>query len=355
MHFKKQFVFAILAVFVLFFEYCSKEKVNNNSGSGTDTTDLGIPVLPSTALNYTISYPAYLLPEMALNDNTPADNQLTNDGATLGRVLFYDKHLSKNNTISCASCHKPTTSFTDNVRFSTGFEGGLTTRSSMDLLNVAFYKSGKMFWDERSATLEAQVVQPIQNHVEMGETFPEIVDKVKGLSYYPSLFQKAFGSTDIDSVKISRALAQFVRAIIPYQSKYDKVKQGLATFTAQEQAGENLFLNAAPPNQPTLTCAGCHKPPLFITSSPAAAFGLADAADLGINNTGTFKIGSLRNVAVTAPYFHNGSVATLQGVLTSNIPSHQVAPQDVQTLIAFMQTLTDTQTLSDERFADPFK
>lgn len=188
----------------------------------------------------------------------------------------------------------------------------------------------------------------------MGETFPALVDKVKALNYYPSLFEKAFGSADIDSVKLSKALAQFVRSIIPFQSKYDLVKQNQATFTPAEQAGEQLFLNAAPPGQPTLTCAGCHKPPLFVTSTPAAPFGLVDANDAGINNSGHFKIGSLRNVAVSAPYFHNGSIASLQAVLTSNIQFHQVAPQDVQNLIAFMQTLTDTQTLSDERFANPF-
>ncbi|MEO8769769.1 MAG: cytochrome c peroxidase [Ferruginibacter sp.] len=351
MHLRKFAVIGILTSIVLFFEYCSKDHNATDSNTTTELT----PSLPATALNYNISYPAFLTSSMVLQDNTPADNQITNDGATLGRVLFYDKHLSKNNTISCASCHKADNSFTDLIQFSKGFEGGSTTRSSMDLLNVAFYKSGKMFWDERSATLEAQVVQPIQNHVEMGESFPALVDKLKALDYYPSLFQKAFGSTDIDSVKISKALAQFVRAIIPYQSKYDDVKQGLASFTAAEQAGEQLFLNAAPPGQPTLTCAGCHKPPLFITSEPTQAFGLIDPADAGINNTGHFKVGSLRNVAASAPYFHNGSIASLQAVLTSNIQLHTVAPQDVQNLIAFLQTLTDTKTLTEERFTDPFK
>lgn len=155
MHLRKFAVIGILAGVALSFEYCSKDIVT----ADTTTTDPK-PTLPATPLNYLINYPAYLETAMAQQDNTPADNIITNDGATLGRVLFYDKHLSKNNTISCASCHKSTTSFTDNIQFSKGFEGGSTTRSSMDLLNVAFYQSGKMFWDERSATLEAQVVQP---------------------------------------------------------------------------------------------------------------------------------------------------------------------------------------------------
>jgi len=144
--------------------------------------------------------------------------------------------------------------------------------------------------------------------------------------------------------------------VVTYQSKYDLVKQGLATFTAAEQTGEQLFLNATPPPPaPQTTCAGCHKPPFFLTSSPAAGFGLPDAADSGINNTGNFKSGSLRNIALTAPYFHNGTVASLQALLsTANVPAHRVAPQDVQNIIAFLQTLTDQATVADPRFADPF-
>src|SRR5205085_9475148 len=112
-----------------------------------------------------------------------------------GRVLFYDKNLSKNNTISCGSCHQQQNSFTDNVQFSKGFDGGLTTRTSMNLLNLRFYKSGKMFWDERSNTLEDQILQPIQNHVEMGMTLTDLVAKLKTLNYYPDLFTKAFGNS----------------------------------------------------------------------------------------------------------------------------------------------------------------
>jgi len=351
MQLKKTGIVSILVLLMTGFQQCSKKDATPVADTPTDLQ----PNLPATADNYVITYPAFLQSAMALNNNTPANNQLTNNTATLGRVLFYDKHLSKNNTISCGSCHKPTSSFSDNLQFSKGFENGLTTRHSMPLLNVAFYKSGKMFWDERALTLEDQVLQPIQNHVEMGLTITELVSKVAALNYYPALFQKAFGSTVIDSVGISKALAQFVRSIIPYQSKYDLVKQNLAVFTPAEQAGEQLFLNAAPPPPaPQATCAGCHTPPLFITSQPVAPFGLADPNDLGINNTGNFKVGSLRNIAATAPYFHNGSVASLQAMLTSNIPAHRVAPQDVQNILAFLQTLTDQTTISESKFADPF-
>ncbi len=355
MHFKKPLVlFTLLAVVVLF-QQCSKK--DNNTSAPAET--VAQPNLPAVPYNYSTTYPAFIQAALNLNDNTPADNAITNDGATLGRVLFYDKHLSKNNTVSCGSCHKPETSFSDDAVLSKGFNAGLTARHSMALLNVRFYKSGKMFWDERAATLEKQILQPIQNTVEMGLTLAELEDKVKGLSYYPALFQKAFGSTQIDSVKIAKAVSQFVRSIVTYQSRYDQVKQGLTTFTSDEAAGEQLFLTppAAGP-----ACAGCHTPPMFITSAPVAPFAFPDPADLGINNQNRFKSGSLRNIALTGPYFHNGKVATLTAMLNggppgspTNVPAHSVAPQDAPKLLAFLQTLTDNSVTTDVKFLDPFK
>ena len=331
---------------------------NNNASTTTATTTTATGtaltlVLPTSPFNYAgVVYPAYMQGAMALTDNTPSDNPITNDGATLGRVLFYDKHLSKNNTVSCASCHNPAQSFSDNRVLSVGFAGGLTGRHSMPLLNVRFYRSGKMFWDERSPTLEKQVLQPIQNSVEMGMTLSELEGTVQAQSYYPSLFQKAFGSTTIDSVKIAKALAQFVRSIVTYQAKYDLVKQGLATFTADEAAGEQLFLNAGP------TCTGCHRPPLFLTSEPAAPFGLPDPNDHGINNENRFKSVSLRNAGIRTSLFHNGAVANVQAMLTGGggppIPAHTVAAQDVPRLLAFINTLTDNTVATDEKFLNPF-
>jgi cytochrome c peroxidase len=344
---KLSILLAFVAVAVTF-QQCSKSDV-----ASTTTTTLR-PTLPATVFIYAgITYPAHIAAALTATDNTPADNAITNDGATLGRVLFYDKQLSKNNTISCGSCHKQSQSFDDNNVLSTGFDAGLTTRHSMPLLNVRFYRSGKMFWDERAATLEKQVLQPIQNHVEMGLTLAELESKVKALDYYPALFQKAFGSTQIDSVKIAKALAQFVRSIVTYQSKYDRVKQGLEAFTADEAQGEQLFLNAPP------TCAGCHKPPMFLTSEPAAPFALQDATDKGINNENRFKAGSLRNCAIRTSLFHNGSVTNIQAMLSGNgrppIPAHTVAPPDVAKLLAFLNTLTDQTVLTEARFSDPFK
>ena len=223
---------AILAILfiVVGFQFCSKKNAEIIVEPTTNVTTL-LPVLPATPFAYNITYPAHVQTALVANDNTPVNNPITNDGATLGRVLFYDKQLSKNNTISCGSCHKQNFSFDDNIALSKGFEGGFTDRNSMAIVNIRFYRSGKMFWDERAATVEKQALQPIQNHVEMGLTLAELETKVKALSYYPALFQVAFGSTVIDSVKIARALAQFERSIVTYQSKYDRVKQGLESFT----------------------------------------------------------------------------------------------------------------------------
>jgi len=358
----KKNMLAVLTIISILFQYCSgKDAVtaNNtpatlNNNTNTVNTSAKTPTLPSTPYAYASQgLPSHIRQALELQDNTPADNPITDHGATLGRVLFYDVQLSKTNTISCASCHQPSLSFSDSAVKSKGFAGGLTTRHSMPLLNLRFYKSGKMFWDERAASLEQQVLMPIQDMTEMGLTLDELQQKVAAQSYYPALFQNAFGSAQVTSDRIAKALSQFLRSIVTTQAKYDQVKQGQAQFTPDEAAGENLFLNAG-----NITCASCHTPPMFITSSPAAPFGLPDAADQGINGTRTFKSSSLRNVANTAPYFHNGSVLSLQQMLAGTngaIPQHRVAPQDVQRLLAFMQTLTDATTIVQEKYANPFK
>ena len=266
--------------------------------------------------------------------------------------MFYDKHLSKTNTVSCSSCHNPALDFNDTAKLSVGFAGGLTARNSMPLLNVRFYASGKMFWDERSATLEDQVLQPIQNTTEMGMTLTDLETKIAALDYYPSLFQKAFGTTQVTSDKISKALSQFVRSIVTYQSNYDRVKQGLEIFTPIEQQGETVFITA-PPGGPA--CAGCHTPPMFLTSNPAGPFALPDPNDHGINNQNRFKVGSLRNIANAKNLFHNGSVADVNTMLNTNVPAHGVAPQDRARILAFLQTLTDNTVSTEPRFSNPFK
>jgi cytochrome c peroxidase len=366
---KKFSIIALFATTILLFQFCSKKDAAIITAPIVTVTNL-LPVLPSTVFNYNVTFPAHIQAALVANDNTPTNNPITNDGATLGRVLFYDKQLSKNNTISCASCHKQEFSFDDNIVLSKGFLGGFTTRNSMTILNTRFYKSGKMFWDERAATAEAQALQPIQHPVEMGLTLAELEAKVNVLSYYAPLFQKAFGSPQIDSIKIAKALAQFERSIVTYQAKYDRVKQGLENFTTAEAQGEVLF-NTAPPagggggGPAPLSCNTCHTAPMFLNSiaTNATPFALPDPLDAGINNQNRFKSSTLRNIGNRAFLFHNGSIANVQAMLTAGapgsgtqpIPAHSVQPQDVQNLIAFMNTLTDNSITTEEKFSNPFK
>ena len=351
----KKVVLLVLLFTPLLLQNCRKEDAANNV-TAADT--IRKPSLPDVPYNYVIDYPAHIRAALALTDNTPADNALTNEGATLGRVLFYDKNLSFNRSISCGSCHKQATSFDDAIALSKGFAGGLTDRNSMALLNLRFYKSGKMFWDERAATLEKQALGPIQNHVEMGLTLEELESRVQSLSYYPVLFQKAFGSPVIDSVRIAKAIAQFERSIVTYQAKYDQVKAGAASFTALEARGEQVFLQQGPGGAPA--CGGCHAPPMFLTSEPAAPF--AFPLEAGINGQNRFKSGSLRNIGIRKSLFHNGSVADISAMLNSGapgggnvIPAHGIPPPDVNAVLAFLNTLTDETITTEQKFSDPFK
>ncbi|WP_315816282.1 cytochrome-c peroxidase [Paraflavitalea speifideaquila] len=216
------------------------------------------PQLPATPYDYVNSaagMPAYLrdyLNGHADVDNTPANNAITNQGATLGRVLFYDKSLSVNNTISCGTCHLQAQGFTDGQAFSTGFQGGKTRRNSMAVINLRYFKARKMFWDLRAPDLETQVLMPIQDHIEMGmPSLAALETKLRGIAYYPDLFNKAFGTTDIRSDRISKALSQFLRSIVSFNSKYD---QGLATNLSNLSTAEKAGLVVLQ----RLNCVECH-------------------------------------------------------------------------------------------------
>jgi cytochrome c peroxidase len=347
--------------------------------------------LPATAFPYSnIAQPAYLnAPPIQAQLNTPADNPITNNGATLGRVLFYDKSLSLNNTIACASCHKQANGFSDPVAKSVGFNGGLTGRNSMSIIDAAYYPNGRFFWDQRAATLEEQTLMPIQDLVEMGMTLPQLETKLKTLAYYPPLFARAFGDSSITSSKIAAALSQFIRSVVSYRSKYDAGRGTFPAapapppnalfpnFTAQENRGKEVFLT------PGLGgCAACHGSETF-TAPQEKNNGLDMATtDRGfgavVNNTAldaTFKVTTLRNVELTAPYMHDGRFATLEQVVehySSGVRNHpNLSPQlrlpnglprqanlsvaDKAALVAFLKTLTDATIATEIMYTNPFK
>jgi cytochrome c peroxidase len=340
--------------------------------------------LPVEAFNYSaVDLPSYFYDNnLRREDNTPGANQISDNGATLGRVLFYDKQLSANNTISCASCHDQSKSFSDPDKLSTGFEGGLTGRNSMSLVNARFYENGRFFWDERAATLEDQVLLPIQDHVEMGLTLTELEDKLNSIPQYDILFRRAFGDSIATSRNVSLSLSQFVRSMVSYQSKFDDglvqtndPRPNFSNFTASENRGKQLFFS------PQTNCSQCHSTAAFIGDG-ARNNGLdSELTDLGVggitnrnNDFGEFKVPSLRNIAFTAPYMHDGRFATLEQVIehynsgVRNSPNLDnrlrqdngarrlnLSSQDKQALKDFLLTLTDNTFLSDEKFSSPFK
>ena len=363
--------------------------------------DLPVPTLPVEAYKYAeadIVLPDHFTSRdrrggVARADNTPRDNPITNAGAALGRVLFYDVRLSANNTTSCASCHIQQYGFSDPEQFSKGFDGGRTARHSMGLANARYYGPERFFWDERAATLEDQVLMLIQDPVEMGMTLDVLEVKLAETEFYAPLFEDAFGSSQVTQDRISRGLAQFVRSMVSYQSKYDRAFQGSrpsfeSVFTAEEELGRRLFGDGGGRGRGgrcrggdgrgrggrNRGCVRCHE--------SAAQIG-DRARNNGLDRTtdddpgagrGRFKTPSLRNIAVTAPYMHDGRFETLREViehynsgvqpsrsLDRSLTGRGQGPRrlnlddrEIDALVAFLNTLTDQTFLTDPKFSNPF-
>jgi len=342
---------------------CKKEKETSASG-GTVYLDI-----PTKETNY-------------FGENSTEANRK----ATLGRVLFYERSLSVNNSIACASCHRQEFAFADNVAQSRGFENRLTGRNSMAIQNLSnpfvlnsfTAVTGSFFWDGRETNLQNLVARPISNHVEMGiADLNTIPAKLEKLPYYKDLFQKAYGSDEITMDKVGEAMATFMNAISSSHTRFDQRDQGLYQFTALEAEGERLF-------NTKYQCNNCHK--LFIGGYTGTEFmniGLekrnndngAGAIVRDPSFNGKFKIPNLRNVARTAPYMHDGRFATLEDVLehySHGIQDDQnlderlkdqsghpmrmnISTDEKKAIVAFLNTMTDYTMLTDERYANPFK
>jgi cytochrome c peroxidase len=350
--------------------------------------------LPHSPYNYRqAELPRHFAQVVERRDNTPPDNPITDHGATLGRVLFYDKTLSINGTTSCASCHQQKLAFTDGRTLSAGFDGRLVTRNSMSLINVRYYANGRFFWDERAATLEDQVIMPIENEVEMGHSLKKLISQLAADPIYPPLFRKAFGSDRVTKDCLAKALAQFVRAIVSHRSKYDQGRAAVESvhdvfpnFTPQENYGKQMFLERG-------KCANCHlysedvseaqgrQSALFFVDRATVngIDGDLRVADLGVGgysgrreDVGAFKAPSLRNIELTGPYMHDGRFPTLNRVIEHynwsvrphpnldprlhEASAHGLALPEVEkvALIDFLKTLTDHELANDRRFANPF-
>jgi cytochrome c peroxidase len=371
---------SIIALSTLIFVQCNKKQQVGK-----------VPTLPSEPYNYTFSEQTKTVLETT-RDNTPSHNKLTNAGATLGRVLFYDTRMSINNNTSCGSCHHQAKAFADPVALSTGFEGGKTSRNASSILNVINQES--YFWDGRTVGLETMVLQPIRHQVEMGMEKPEILPKKLATApYYAQLFENAFGTQDITAERIGMALSQFLRSMTSYNSKADQTGMilpggfgggwGSVTdprVTQEEKNGAALFNS--------LGCDNCHNGDNLrgMNDEGVANIGLdLEYADQGMgemdaSKKGMFKIPSLRNVSLTAPYMHDGRFATLKDVLNhynSGVQDHpnlhatlrnnswgggdnkprklNLTDKQMDDIIAFLNTLTEDEVVSDVKFSDPFK
>lgn len=347
------------------------------------------PNLPETPFDYH-SYAVTNLPQQYLATppfgdaggaiNTPANNPISNDGATLGRVLFYDKRLSLNNSISCASCHTHETGFGDARQFSVGHSGILTPRHSMTLVNAVFYETGRFRWDESAATLEDQCLIPIEAFDEMGLPLDQLRTRIESTPFYEPLFINAFGDATVTNDRIAKAMAQFIRSMVSYNSKYDDAfdagAEGFpnfeAVFNESERIGQRLFERTSD----TIRCFQCHDSPALIGEEPRNIGLDGTVVDPGAGG-GRFKSTSLRNVAVRGRFMHDGRFQTLMEVVDfydrgvqeneflddllrvnedPNNPPEQfnLTEAEKQGLVDFLHTLTDQQFLNDPKFSDPF-
>lgn len=334
-------------------------------------------VLPSATAQY-------------FNATTISMNPRINEKATLGRVLFYDGHLSLNNAISCASCHKQAAGFADNVRFSTGYEGRLTGRNSQGIVNLGGVDTSMMFdfinssnallfWDARESNVKHLVGRPITNHIEMGmDNMDKLPAKLSTLPFYAGLFRNAYGDEEITADRISESIAAFLFSIRSNQTRFDKYRNGdMTALNGVEQLGFQLFSSK-------YNCESCHR----TVTDQYSTTGVVDIGldenytDIGngavtgsTESYGRFTVPSLRNVALTAPYMHDGRFKSLEDVIDhyskgiqnspnlderlrgSDNKAHpmNITPEDKTALVAFLNTMTDFQLINDPKFSNPFK
>lgn len=318
----------------------------------------------------------------------PSDNPLTVDGVELGRHLFYDPILSADSTMSCASCHAPSGSFTDQLAVSVGIDGIAGRRSSMSLLNIGYVYEG-LFWDGRSSTLEEQALLPVEDPIEMHNQWPNVVDKFKEHENYPTMFRKAFGiesRSEITKELAAKAIAQFERTLVSSgQSKYEQVRNVPGIFfTPEEQEGFELFIfeeNEHP------GCTHCHKTfNQMFTDHRFLNNGIEDLGgcdvehlnnfpDIGLGEVtgnifdyGKFRVPTLLNIAHTGPYMHDGRFETLEEVLDHyssggfcapnldpNIQPFPMSIEERDAIITFLHSLTDTVFMNNPAHQNPFE
>jgi cytochrome c peroxidase len=362
---------------LLFFSSCEDEIVQN-------------PPVVYDPQPYPLQPPWYFPDSLQLS----ADNPLTEEGVDLGRMLFYEKQLSADNSVSCASCHQQERAFSDGQQFATGVGGAIFRRNSMSLHNLLWVS--RLNWNGSASSLEEQAIMPLTNPLEMGLTsVDEAVVRLQSTDNYPEHFFRAFGSDSITDENLLKALAQFQRTLISDDSRLDRYWRGEYEPTELEARGIDLFYTHPDPSQGIRggNCGDCHLGPF--TGGAIEAFngfhnngldrdeslkeGLAESTANAFDR-GKFRAPSLRNIALTAPYMHDGRFQSLEEVLAhydehiqmsqtldplirqaSNEPLVAGEPvklhlreDEKEALLAFLHMLTDSTFIEDERFSNPF-
>ena len=387
------------------FSACTKVNTITATMMNTNTPMAGTATYPAVQaafgnninLTQLENYAAQLIPGYITRDNTRND-PITNAGATLGRVLFYDKALSVNNTIACGSCHKQSFAFGDNVIQSPGANGP-TTRHSMRLVNARFAQEVRFFWDKRAATLEDQTSQPIQNHNEMGYSglngdpgINDLITKLQAIGYYKELFKFVYGDQTITQNRMQNALAQFIRSIQSFDSRFDagmavtnNINATFPNFTAQENQGKQLFINRpSPPGAPQITgagCQACHRAPEFDIDPNSRNNGIiVVAGNPLLTDVISINPPSLRNLLdptgkPNGLFMHDASLGSLTAVINhydqitvspanTNLDNRllpggqpqnlRLSQQQKDAIVAFLATLSGNDVYINKKWASPF-
>ena len=377
---------------------CSKERNEDDYNSEDYALLKADLTLPQVVNDYELQLGEHFLPQgktyPKVNIVSLAETQANNNRATLGRVLFFDKTLSLDKNVSCGTCHDPSRAFSDDNQFSDGVDGKVTTRNSLALATTLSFKisynpidpslSGSNFsWDDSASSLDQQVKNAFRNENEMNITEDEILNRIAEQPFYPILFEKAFGDSQVDTDRISAAISSFVDAISSVNSKFDKglehasqfsVEHDFYNFTEEENRGKQLYNS---------NCASCHTDKHNFTVKTTGNNGLEmNYADNGVGGRlnikeffGIFKVPFLRNIELTGPYMHDGRFETLEDVVdhySEGIMAHEnlseelknpngtprnlnLNQEDKGALVAYLKTLTDETIASDTRFTDPFR
>ena len=368
---KQAYSYAILLLIIIVAHSCRSEKTDLS-----DPDNISLTNLPHNPTNYTATTPEFFA-AMPI----PADNPLTVEGIELGRYLFYDPILSANQDISCATCHQLAHNFSNTLAVATGSDGQLNSRSTLPLANIGYVQSG-FFWDGRAGSLESATAEELTNSMTLNGHPDKFLKRLRSDEQYRRRFRAAFpveNTKEIDVDLVAKALAQFQRTFVTANSRLDRA-QGSNGFSLTDLELDGYFLFFREQNfTPHPGCSHCHLPTYYDSDayynngldSVGNLNEFADAGRGGISgiytDNGKFRVPTLRNIEKTAPYMHDGRLATLEAVLDhyssgghpaenldEQITGFPLTDYEKASLLAFLKSLTDEDFLDNAALKSPF-